>query len=39
MTNEDLLKENGWEVERESPLKIRHTLLGIINKRRCYELF
>lgn len=24
MTNEDLLKENGWEVECESPFEIRH---------------
>jgi len=24
MTNEDLLKENGWEIECESPFEIRH---------------
>ena len=24
MTNEKLLKENGWEVECESPFEIRH---------------
>lgn len=24
MINEDLLKENGWEVECESPFEIRH---------------
>lgn len=24
MTNKDLLKENGWEVECESPFEIRH---------------